>query len=57
MSGRMNWKAPAVAVEKRKYVERAKQRVPPTKPGPRLETDRLAAISRRQMERHRKATP
>lgn len=57
MSGRMNWKGVATVVEKRKYVARAKERTPLTKPQPRGQTDRLAEISRRQMERHRKGTP
>lgn len=58
MSGRMRWNRVAEVVEKRTFVARAKERVPKTKVQPRrLETDRLAQISRRQMERHRKGSP
>lgn len=57
MSGKMRWHQTAVQVEKRKFVSRAKQRDPLTKPQPRGMTDRLAEISRRQMERYRKGTP
>jgi hypothetical protein len=58
MGGRMVWSRVVAIAEKRAFVKRANVRIPPSKIQPRrLETDRLAAISRRQMERHRKGAP